>query len=314
MKYRISSYAIALSLLAVSLLIACGRPENVNRTLLIPVGRSAVVGGNVFQFLIDSETYDPQVTYDNYGGFWAEIPYDPQENLEVLLQITVEREQPGLYREGGEDLERWLSPSELIDSDNAALITEAEKLTVDGDRAVEQARRIQRFVIDHLDFKVYRDHFRDKASETYEMGYGTCVNHARLFVALSRAVDLPARTVWGITYNNGIYDYHHEWAEFLDEDGYWHPLDLTFTTAFDLSDIRYLDLIYSSEENPLYERSTSEQYGQNKSQLIVYDTSKPGYDGRLGFKLVDDNYPDSLAVENVYVLEELPSLIPQKSP
>lgn len=314
MKHGNLSYTTASLLLTALLLVACCAPESASRSLLIPVGRSAVVGGNTFQVLIDSEPNDPQATYDNYGGYWAEIPYDPQENSEVLLQITIEHEQPGLYREESEDLQRWLSPSELIDSDNSALIAEAEKLTVGSDSAVEKARSIQRFVIDHLEFRIYRDHFRYKASETYEMRYGTCVNYARLFVALCRATNVPARTVWGIIYNDGVYDYHHEWAEFLDDDGYWHPLDFTFTTSFDLSDIRYLDLIYSSEENPLYEKSRSERYSTDMNQIIVYDTTDRAYDGRLGFKLVDDNSPNSLVVENLFILADIPSLIPQKVP
>ena len=307
-------YMLACLLLTVSLLVACGAPESASHSLLIPVGRSAVFGGNSFQVLIDTERYDPQVIYDDYGGYWIEIPYDLRENAEILLQITVEEERAGLYREESEDLQRWLSPSELVDSDNPVLIAEAEKLTVGSSSAIEKAQRIQRFVISHLKFINFSNHFRYKASDTYEMGYGTCVNYARLFVALSRAANIPARTVWGIIYNHGVYDYHHEWAEFLDDDGYWHPLDFTFTTSFDLSDIRYLDLIYSSEENPLYARSGSERYRANRNQFIIFDTTDRAYDGRLGFKLVEDNFPNSLVVENLFVLADIPSLIPQKVP
>ena len=314
MKHKSLTYTVASLLLTISLIVACGAPESASHSLLIPVGRSAVIRGNTFQVLIDTEPYDPQVIYDNYGGYWIEIPYDLQEDSEILLRITIEDESAALYREESDDLQRWLSPSGLIDSDNPALTAEAEKLTVDSSSAIEKAQRIQRFVISRLKFINFTNHFRYKASDTYEMGYGTCVNYARLFVALSRAANVPARTVWGIIYNNGAYDYHHEWAEFLDDDGYWHPLDFTFTTSFDLSDIRYLDLIYSSEENPLYEQSRSERYSANMSQIIIYDTTDRAYDGRLGFKLVEDNSPNSLVVENLFILADIPSLIPQKVP
>ncbi|MFH2039240.1 MAG: transglutaminase domain-containing protein [Chloroflexota bacterium] len=307
-------HAMIFLLPTILLSVGCNGTESEDRSLLIPVGRSAVVGGSSFQVLIDAIPYDPQVTYDEYGGYWIDVPYDSQENSEVLLRITIEDEQPDLYHQENQDLQRWLAPSELIDSDNSVLVAQAQKLTENTHSAIEKARSIQRFVIGHLEFRIYSGHFRHKASDTYKMRYGTCVNYARLFVALSRAVDLPARTVWGIIYNNGEYDYHHEWAEFLDDDGYWHPLDFTFTTSFDLSDIRYLDLIYSSEENPLYEQSRSERYRKNRSQIIVYDTSELRYDGRLGFKLVDDNSPDSLVVENLFILADIPSLIPQKVP
>jgi hypothetical protein len=314
MRHRNLSYSAAILLVLLPLLTACGTVKNVSHSLLIPVGRTSVVGGNSFQVLIDNELYDPRVTDDNYGGYWVEIPFDPQVNSEVLLQITV-RDEPGeLYREKSENLQKWLNPSELIDSDDPALIAVAETLTLDDNTALEKAQHIQRFVIGYLEFRNFMNHFSYKASDTYEMGYGTCVNYARLFVALCRAAHVPARTVWGIIYNNGVYDHHHEWAEFLDDDGYWHPLDLTFTTSFEVSDIRYLDLIYASEENPLYEQSRSERYSANLSQIIVFDTTEKAFDGRLGFKLVNDNYPNSFIVEHLFKLSDIPTLVPQKVP
>lgn len=77
------------------------------------------------------------------------------------------------------------------------------------------------------------------------------MNFSRLFTALCRASGIPARTVWGIIYDEGIYDHHRQWAEFRDEEGYWHPLDFNFTKTIDLDDLRYLDLIYAPEENPV---------------------------------------------------------------
>jgi hypothetical protein len=307
-------FTTAFLLLTASLLGACSTFTNASNSLLLPVGRSSVIGGNNFQILIDAEPYHPKETYDDYGGYWVEIPYDPLVNSEILLQITINQEQPGLYKEESNDLERWLNPSKLIDSDNSKLIEEAEMLAVDKETAVEKARSIQEFVIRHLEFKIYRNHFLYSASDSYERGYGTCVNYARLFVALCRVANIPARTVWGIIYGDGEYDYHHEWAEFMDEKGYWHPLDLTFTTAFTLSDIRYLDLIYSSEENPLYERSRNEEYSDGMTQFVVYDTTDQPFDGRMGFKLVENNSPVSYVVENTFILADIPSMIPQRVP
>jgi hypothetical protein len=294
--------------------VASSTPEGASRSLLIPVGRTAVVGGNTFQVLLDSEPYDPQPTYDDYGGYWIEVPYDPQDNSKVVLRFTINSEQKGLYHEESENIEKYLRPSTLVDSDNPALVEEAKQLTVNGGTAVEKARRIHEFVIGYLTFQPYSRHYLSSASDTYQMGYGTCVNYARLFVALSRAANVPARTVWGATFNDGAYEHHHEWAEFLDDDGYWHPLDLSYTTSFDLSDINYLDLIYSSEENPLYEQSRSEQYSEDMTQFIVYDTTAEPYDGRLGFTMVKNNSPVSYVVENVFMLADIPNLIPQLVP
>jgi hypothetical protein len=278
------------------------------------VGRTAVVGGNTFQVLIDSKPYDPQPTYDDYGGYWIKVPYNPKENSEVVLRFAINSGQKGLYREESGNIEKWLKPSALVDSDNPALIEKAKQLTMNGGTAEEKARKIYEFVIGYLTFQPYGRHYLTSASGTYQMGYGTCVNYARLFVALSRAADVPARTVWGATFNDGAYEHHHEWAEFLDDDGYWHPLDLSYTKTFDLSDINYLDLIYSSEENPLYEQSTSEQYRKDMTQFIVYDTTPEPYDGRLGINIVENHFPVSYVVEHVFVLADIPALVPQRVP
>ncbi len=141
----------------------------------------------------------------------------------------------------------------MIHCKNAVPKTKAIELTKDYQNNIDKAKQIQQFVIKHLKLQVYNNSFLDKASQTYELGYGTCMNFSRLFVALCRAANIPARTIWGIVYNNddNIYDYHHQWAEVLDDSGYWHPADFTYTTNFDLNDIRYLDLIYAAEENTI---------------------------------------------------------------
>jgi hypothetical protein len=289
-------------------------PESAKHSLLIPVGRTAVAGGNAFQVMIDSQPYDPQPAYDGYGGYWIEVPYEPGENMEVAVRFSIHSGGQELYREEDGNREEWLRPSALIDSDDPALAEEAARLEEDGGTAVEKARRIHEFVIDFLTFQPYGRHYLASASETYRLGYGTCVNFARLFTALSRAAGVPARTVWGATFNDGAYEHHHEWAEYRDDDGYWHPLDLSYTTAFELADVNYLDLIYSAEENPLYEQSTTAEYREDAAQFIVFDTTGEPFDGRLGFAFVENNFPESYVVENVFVLADLPKWIPQRVP
>ncbi len=289
-------------------------PEASKLSLLLPVGRTAIVGSNKYQVSVDSEQYNPTPTYDDYGGYWIEVPYDPKINNKIVLRFNISNMSKGLYREEGENIEKWLRPSKLIDSDNPVLVEKAKQLTSNFNTYEEKARIIHEFIISYLKFQPYGRHYLSSASETYRMEYGTCVNYARLFVALSRAANVPARTVWGATFNDGEYEHHHEWAEYMANDGYWHPLDLSYTTSFELSDVNYLDLIYSSEENPLYERSTSEQYSKIMTQFIVFDTTASPFDGRLGFTFVENKFPISYVVENVFVLSEIPNMVPQKVP
>lgn len=303
------------------LLTTCGAPDSSHTkpqpALLIPVGRTSVTGAGAFKVLVDSESYEPEIEYDGYGGYWARVPVDLQGDAQISIQFTIVDKSPEMFQEEDKDMEKWLLPSTLINSDDAVLTEKARELTEGIDGTIDKASRIHAFVIDHLEFELILGHFRFSASETFAAGKGTCVNHARLFVALCRAAGVPARTVWGIIYGSGgVYDYHHEWAEFMDDDGYWHPLDLTFTTSFDLSDIRYLDLIYASEENPLYERSRTKSYKQalEAEEAIIYDTTLTPYDGRLGFQLVSDDRPSSIVIENRFSVRDLSKLIPHKVP
>jgi transglutaminase-like putative cysteine protease len=131
------------------------------------------------------------------------------------------------------------------------------------------------------------------------MGYGTCVNMSRLFVALCRASNVPARTIWGIVH--GFIVGHHEWAEFLDENGVWHAVDLAYTKAFELDDTRYLDLIYGSEENPLFK----EIYGPYRmDEAYVWLSTKYDYSADLGYTIAADDYPAECTYENIYLMKD----------
>jgi transglutaminase-like putative cysteine protease len=54
---------------------------------------------------------------------------------------------------------------------------------------------------------------------------GDCNEHTQLFVALARALGLPARVAAGLAYVDGKF-YYHAWPEVLLGD--WVPVDPTF--------------------------------------------------------------------------------------
>lgn len=148
---------------------------------------------------------------------------------------------------------------------------------------------------------ICKDSFLEKASKTYELGYGSCMNFSRLYIALCRAANIPARSVWGVVYgynNDKIYDYHHQWAEIVDESGCWHQCDFNYTTNFDLNDIRYLDLIYAAEENTIIQNQGL--YTIMFNNLKYYNNYPVTLNARLGFMLVSDNRPNSMLVEYIY--------------
>lgn len=120
-------------------------------------------------------------------------------------------------------------------------------------------------------------------------------------VALCRGVNIPARTIWGVVYDHdggNIYDYHHQWTEVLDDNGYWHPADFTYTTNFDLNDIRYLDLIYAPEENTIIKNRLSEEI--KVGNVKYFDNYPASLTGRLGFELVENKRPEYMTIKYTF--------------
>ena len=290
-------------IIIVLILANCKKDNNESKSnlFIFPIGRS-FLDSSLIVIKIGETEYNSQFTFDSCGGFWLQIPKSAISNGEkIQVRFTRKKSNLKLFQEIEGDDQKWTNPSYYIDSDNEDIIIKANALIKGLSTNIEKAKVIQQFVINHVKMNIYTNSFLDKASKTYELGYGTCMNFSRLYVALCRAAKIPARTIWGIVYgynNDNIYDYHHQWAEILDESGYWHPSDFTYTTNFDLNDIRYLDLIYSAEENTIIKDRVS--YDIMLENLVYYNDYPVTLTGRLGFELKSDFRPDSMVVEYLY--------------
>ena len=269
--------------------------------LAVPVGRSFLTASSV-DVQIANEKYESDFIFDSCGGYWIYIhksllSYGDQ----IKIRFTRRQEDLDLFSEIVGDKADWISPSYYIDSDHEDLALKASELTEGLETRLEKAKEIHNYVYNHVALKIYFDASLDKASRTDELGYGTCMNASRLFVALCRAAGVPARTVWGIVYaheDTGDYDNHHQWAESLDDSGDWHAADFGYTIDFDLNDIRYLDLIYAAEENSIIRN--------RKDHHIIFEDMFYTRDyptvpmGQIPFRLISDNRPDSMTVEHWY--------------
>ncbi|MCF8358096.1 MAG: transglutaminase domain-containing protein [Prolixibacteraceae bacterium] len=263
-----------------------------------PAGRSFLTSSDYYLSINDNEL-EPELLFDSCGGYWIKIDEAEFKKGDTLkLQITRNKTGFTPFKEAYNTNETFVSPSYYIDYENSDFASKAVELTENMETNIEKAKRLKKFVISYLNFDVdYRGSFRDKVSKTYEIGYGTCMNFSRLHVAMCRAANVPARTVWGVVYghnNDLVYDYHHQWAEIQDEEGYWHPMDFNYTTDFDLNDIRYLDLIYSAEENTILKNRAAYKI---LSDSLHWDHDYPIVPhARMGFNLADDNRPESMTI------------------
>jgi Transglutaminase-like superfamily len=122
----------------------------------------------------------------------------------------------------------FLRPEPLIESDDAEIIREAQQAvrSVTGRRA--QAERLTRYVNGLLEKKPTVS--IPSAREVLRTRVGDCNEHTALFVAMARAVGIPARIAVGLVFVRGAF-YYHAWPEVYIADGnnrgLWLPVDPT---------------------------------------------------------------------------------------
>jgi transglutaminase-like putative cysteine protease len=130
---------------------------------------------------------------------------------------------------GNPDLARYLAPEPFIESDDPEIRGEAETAVrgVKGARA--RAEVLTRYVNALLQKKPTVS--LPSAREVLRTKIGDCNEHTALFVAMARAINLPARIAVGLVFAHGAF-YYHAWPEvYLDEGakgGLWLPVDPTF--------------------------------------------------------------------------------------
>jgi Transglutaminase-like superfamily len=134
------------------------------------------------------------------------------------------------------DATRYLAAEAFIESDAPEIIAEANKAvqSVSGTRA--RAERLTRYVNALLDKKPTVS--LPSAREVLRTKVGDCNEHTALYVAMARALGIPARIAVGLVYIHGAF-YYHAWPEVyiseglraegsgLSAEGLWLPVDPT---------------------------------------------------------------------------------------
>lgn len=138
------------------------------------------------------------------------------------------------------DLRSALEPEPLIQSDDERIRRRAREITA----ARSQWRQSPKDVARQLTTSVYNMLEKSitfsvpNAVQVLETLQGDCNEHTVLYVAMARALGLPARTAVGLVYVNGAF-FYHAWPEvWLDE---WVAVDPTFGQyPADASHIRFV--------------------------------------------------------------------------
>jgi hypothetical protein len=257
------------------------------------------------EIFVNNAIFNGSIYTDRNKANWIVIPHSSNSinrNIRIRIKNDVKVSYALPIDINKDSL--WLQPSLLIDSDNSDI----QKVSIELKQKLLsrnlKASGIQKYVRDNINHKDYYGHFNKKASETLNDRFGTCVNRARLFVALCRASGIPARTVWGYFYilPEANKEGHHEWAEYLNDNDQWTAieLDMRLYKYRNITEpyIGHIDLIYSAEENPIF--LLAKEHGSE----ILYMSEKGNWVNAIfGFKIIDNSYPLSLTIENEFKLK-----------
>lgn len=129
-----------------------------------------------------------------------------------------------------------LQSTPLIQADDPAIAGVASEIVGDTHNPALAAARLNDWVYGNLRKEITLS--LPSARQVLDTGRGDCNEHTVLYVALARAVGLPARSVAGLVYVHGRF-YYHAWPEvWLDE---WVPVDPTLNQfPADASHLRFV--------------------------------------------------------------------------
>ena len=116
-----------------------------------------------------------------------------------------------------------LAPEPLVQSDDPRIEAEARRIAGRERRAGAVAGLLERWVYENLKKEVTIS--VPSAVQVLDERRGDCNEHTVLYVALARALGLPARTAAGLVYLRGRF-YYHAWPEIWL--GQWVAVDPTF--------------------------------------------------------------------------------------
>jgi len=139
------------------------------------------------------------------------------------------------------ELSPYLQPASGIQVNDPLIADKIAELFPEGEPDILTAvSRIQRHLqndFENRNFSGYTD-----ALTALKLGEASCNGKSRLFVALARSLNLPARLVGGFVMDQGVKSVTHQWVE-VYINGHWVPFD-TINNHFAEIPAHYLTLYY----------------------------------------------------------------------
>ncbi len=155
----------------------------------------------------------------------------PEDSTEIVeIRFEVQRVEKTVYSAQTPLSRNYLDPEILVPGNET--FSDIAKEVVEGKKSdLVRARALYDHVIDRMRYIKHGDGWgRGDAVYACDVRTGNCTDFHSYFIALARAVDIPARFAIGAAIpserNEGGIDGYHCWAEFF-ADGKWWPVDIS---------------------------------------------------------------------------------------
>ncbi|HEY0719987.1 MAG TPA: UUP1 family membrane protein [Gammaproteobacteria bacterium] len=191
--------------------------------------------------------FSVQSDNDNRFASWKGDGITGQHNIVYSYAVQAHHYRfeipPGLPipTEYSADLQDYLKPEPGIQVDDPLIAEMNRRLFPEGrPDTLTALTRIHRHLQDNFEnrnFSGYTD-----ALTALKLGEASCNGKSRLFVALARNLNLPARLVGGLVMEQGVKRVSHQWVE-VYVNGHWVPFD-TINDRFAEIPSHYLTLYY----------------------------------------------------------------------
>ena len=175
---------------------------------------------------------DQKILEDREHGnkmfFMVLKPENSGETIEICYRV--DRREKGVYEDNTRDPNDYLRPDRLVPG-NEDFRKIAERVVEGKLGNLARARALYDHTIDRMRYMKYGDGWgQGDAVYACDTRTGNCTDFHSYFIALSRAVGIPARFAIGASIpserNEGGIDGYHCWVEFYT-NGKWWPADIS---------------------------------------------------------------------------------------
>lgn len=171
------------------------------------------------------------LTDHKHGNKVLLVELEPTDSFKTIdIRFQVKRVEMAAYPADEPNAQKHLKPERLVPADQN-FQTIAREVTEGRTSDIMKARALYDHVMERVRYMKYGPGWGNgDAVYACNARAGNCTDFHSYFIALARAVDIPARFAIGAAIpserNDGGIDGYHCWAEFY-ADGKWWPIDIS---------------------------------------------------------------------------------------